>query len=651
MNINIDNIKNLDEFKIYEVLKHMFTSLYKDYDYIFTYEEFKEIVLDRIRNSKEDYLGNIDYNIYIKDLVNDYVKDIIVSYLNSDRQIDLINKYINKNFNNILDFKEAISCLKKLEYFLENYNIEMNPNMLFELINKNRIFSNLIELIVNKYHKQIVSGKLEYILDDYKLIVIIETYCSLNNIEIKEKEENYDDIDVDYSDSVRIYLNEIGKAPLLSYEEEIMLAKKVALGDEEARKKFIESNLRLVVTVAKKYTDMGMDFLDVIQEGNIGLAKAVDKYDVSFGCRFSTYATWWIRQCILRAIEEKSKTIRVPSHMYELFSKYKEVVQILSLKHDRSPSLNEIAREMGISISQTNKLYQLQADTISLNKLVGDEEDTELGDLIVDENTNLDYLNYSFLKEDVIQVLNSCNLKPKEIEVLTLRYGLYGKPRMTLEAIGKKMNVSRERVRQIEAKAFKKIRLSKQIDKLLAYMDDPDKILKNINNEKKKNNDEALNNNKTIYELFDGHSKKEIDLVISTLTIHEKELLRLRYGEDLNNPVFRELEKEYRDLFYNLLIPKIMKELKYKTAGPSPKTIYELMDEYSKKEIDYVISKLTTQERELIKLKYGDDLSHPIFGMMTKQQNQKFYNLMRKIRKYLNNNKTNIKVKKLRNKK
>ena len=252
MNINIDNIKNLDEFKIYEVLKHMFTSLYKNYDYIFTYEEFKEIVIEQIRKSKETYMGNVNYSKYIKDLVNDYVYGIVNSYLNSSEQID-INKYVDKNFNSVSNFKEAISCLEKLEYFLEIYNLEINPNMLFELINNNKIFSSSIELIVNNYHKQIVSGNLEYIIDDYKITVIIETYCVVNNIEIQEKEDNYDDIDIDLSDSVRMYLNEIGKIPLLSQEEEIVLAKKVALGDELAREKLMESNLRLVVSIAKKY--------------------------------------------------------------------------------------------------------------------------------------------------------------------------------------------------------------------------------------------------------------------------------------------------------------------------------------------------------------------------------------------------------------
>ena len=450
--------------------------------------------------------------------------------------------------------------------------------------------------------------------------------------------------DLTINDPVRMYLKEIGQIKLLTLEEEGELADRITAGDESAKNVLAEANLRLVVSIAKRYVGRGMLFLDLIQEGNIGLMKAVDKFDVTKGYKFSTYATWWIRQCILRAIEEKSKTIRIPSHMYVTFSKYNEAVQTLSIKYDRSPSINEIAKEMGISVNQVNKIHQLQVDTVSLNKIVNEDGDTELGDLIVDEDTENYYHNSSSLKSDIVELLNSCNLNPREVEVLVLRYGLSGDLPMTLGAIGEKFNVTRERVRQIEARALKKIRLSKQVKKLAVYMDNPDKVLKAIDNAKKTHSDKALENNKTIYECFEGYSTEKIDLVISKLSQEDKKILKLKYGDDLSSSC--ELSKEYRDKFYNLLIPKIMRELK-KSNRPKLRTIYQLLKEYSKEEIDLVISKLSKDEQELIKLRYGEDLNIPVHNIMDEKQNKKFYKLTHKMKKKLSDNRFKNNCKKL----
>ena len=642
MNISIDNIKKLDENDIYGVLRHMFTSLYKNYDYMFTEDEFKLMVLSEIKESKTTYLGDVDYNVYINDIVNDK----IISCLNSNKQVDIINKYINKNFNTVSDFKYSISCLKKLDYFLETYNLELNPNMLMELINNNKIFCESIELLVNKYRKQIVSGNLEYIFDDYRIVLIIETYCMINNIEIKEKEEVLaDDKDMNSSDSVKSYLNEIGKIPLLSREEEIELAKKVASGDELARTKFIESNLRLVVNIAKKNIGRGVDFLDLIQEGNMGLTTAVDRYDVNVGCKFSTYASWWIRQAIIRSVEEKGRVIRIPSYVYQKFSEYRNVERKLEIKYNRTPTIDEIAKEMKISVNEANRLYQLQADTVSLNKFVNEEEDTELVDLLIaDEDDTIDDVDYQFLKSDVNKLLNNSGLKPREIEIICLRYGLLNGVPMTLLAIGEKMNISRERIRQIEAKAIKKLKCSRHIGSLVTYMDDPEKIIKNINGERISHNEYILKTEGTIYEILKDYSSKEVNLVISKLTNEEKELLRLKYGENLNKPNYGILTKDQRYKFNVILLPKIRRMLKNGLKNFKNKTIYEMLKDYPSEDVDLVLKTLSNDDKELLKIRYGNDLRNPVYGKLDDAQRQDLYRIIYRLKKTLSNKEVAVKA-------
>lgn len=287
------------------------------------------------------------------------------------------------------------------------------------------------------------------------------------------------EIDVDASlpkniaveDPVRMYLKEIGKVPLLSADEEIELAKKMEQGDEEAKKKLCEANLRLVVSIAKKYVGRGMLFLDLIQEGNLGLIKAVDKFDWRKGYKFSTYATWWIRQAITRSIADQARTIRIPVHMVETINKLIRINRQLLQEYGREPSPEEIAKEMEIPEEKVREIMKIAQEPVSLETPIGEEEDSHLGDFIEDENVPApaEAAAFSMLKEQLFDVLST--LSEREQKVLRLRFGLDdGRPR-TLEEVGKEFDVTRERIRQIEAKALRRLRQPTRYKKLKDYLE------------------------------------------------------------------------------------------------------------------------------------------------------------------------------------
>ena len=292
-----------------------------------------------------------------------------------------------------------------------------------------------------------------------------------------EEEVELDKIDlsvpegVSIEDPVRMYLKEIGKVPLLSAEEEIELAKKMEQGDENAKKPLAEANLRLVVSIAKRYVGRGMLFLDLIQEGNLGLIKAVEKFDYRKGYKFSTYATWWIRQAITRAIADQARTIRIPVHMVETINKLIRVSRQLLQELGREPTPEEIAEEMDMPVDRVREILKISQEPVSLETPIGEEEDSHLGDFIQDDNVPVpaDAAAFTLLKEQLVEVLGT--LTEREQKVLRLRFGLDDGRARTLEEVGKEFNVTRERIRQIEAKALRKLRHPSRSRKLKDYLD------------------------------------------------------------------------------------------------------------------------------------------------------------------------------------
>lgn len=316
-------------------------------------------------------------------------------------------------------------------------------------------------------------------LTEYQIEICAEGEENEDNdgvIEIEEEPDlNIENIikeskDASVNDNVRMYLKDIGKISLLSLEEEQEISKRIAAGDEEAKRILSESNLRLVVSIAKRYVGRGLLFLDLIQEGNLGLMKAVEKFDYNKGYKFSTYATWWIRQAITRALADQARTIRVPVHMVETINKMARIERQLTLELDREPSDEEISKKMGLPVDKVVEIRKISQDPVSLETPIGEEDDSHLGDFLADELTMSpeEYTTYEILKEELKSVL--ATLTTREAEVLELRFGLFDGTCHTLEEVGKKFGVTRERIRQIEAKALRKLRHPSRAKKLKDFL-------------------------------------------------------------------------------------------------------------------------------------------------------------------------------------
>ena len=376
----------------------------------------------------------------------------------------------DKNENHEVKFIEKLNALKELAHTKKNVLEYQEINNFF--------------------------GDME--LDEEKMEKIIE-YLENNGIDVFQISDDKDDVDddiilgmeadgegneedienidlsvpdgVSIEDPVRMYLKEIGKVPLLSADEEVELAKRMEEGDAEAKKKLAEANLRLVVSIAKRYVGRGMLFLDLIQEGNLGLIKAVEKFDYRKGYKFSTYATWWIRQAITRAIADQARTIRIPVHMVETINKLIRVSRQLLQELGREPTPEEIAAEMNMPVERVREILKISQEPVSLETPIGEEEDSHLGDFIQDDNVPVpaDAAAFTLLKEQLEEVLGT--LTEREQKVLTLRFGLEDGRARTLEEVGKEFNVTRERIRQIEAKALRKLRHPSRSRKLKDYLE------------------------------------------------------------------------------------------------------------------------------------------------------------------------------------
>ncbi|NLK86963.1 MAG: RNA polymerase sigma factor RpoD [Clostridiaceae bacterium] len=353
--------------------------------------------------------------------------------------------------------------------------------------NRKSILKELVEKGKSKgmlTYKEIMDAFEEIELEPEQIEKIYETVENMGidvvgdiDAEVQEMQNTEEELDltlpegISIDDPVRMYLKEIGKVPLLSAEEEISLAIRMENGDNEAKRRLAEANLRLVVSIAKRYVGRGMLFLDLIQEGNLGLIKAVEKFDYRKGFKFSTYATWWIRQAITRAIADQARTIRIPVHMVETINKLIRVSRQLLQELGRDPHPEEIAKEMNMSVDKVREIMKISQEPVSLETPIGEEEDSHLGDFIPDDDVPApaEAAAFTLLKEQLLGVLDT--LTPREEKVLKLRFGLDDGRARTLEEVGKEFNVTRERIRQIEAKALRKLRHPSRSKKLKDYLD------------------------------------------------------------------------------------------------------------------------------------------------------------------------------------
>ena len=594
MELTFKKVQQLDSKQIYDLLLPIFNEIYSSFKFVnISAEDYYILVLNEITNSKKTYKDNKNYVNFIKKriifLLSKKVKEML---FNPETSFTLLNNYVTQEFVNISNYTNVMKHFDNLSKFLDKYNYVLSPDLLIELITKNTNFNKMIEVIFNKFKIQIISGKAEELFDG-NLSLAIDTYCMINNIEISEIEstiqENYDVSESEDIDIINMYLKEIGEKPLLSTEQQRKLAKRVSEGDTKARKLFIESNLRLVVNVAKRYVGRNLSFLDLIQEGNIGLMKAVDKFDASKEYKFSTYATWWIREAITRAIENHSKTIRIPSYMTGTINKLNRIQKQLTLELNREPTEAELAKKMDITEDKVREIFKISQDPLSLETPIFQDDDLHLGDFLKDESSISpeEYAINEVLKDEIEEVL--CTLTPREQEVLILRFGLYGGTCHTLEEVGNMFGVTRERIRQIEANALIKLRHPSRLEKLQV------KDYSCSSNEKK---GEKMKKFQSIYEYFNNYTKEQVDEMLTKLTDKDRQLLAIRYGQDLNNPVFSKLTKKESNRFYSALMPKMRKLLSNPTKEIKSRKPSQIKEEVKQPVVEQTNVELITKPTE-----------------------------------------------------
>lgn len=398
-------------------------------------------------------------------------------------KVDATSNPVNEKTENVADgdFKEEFSEEKKQELIKEliekgkNGKNKITYTTIADVLESADLDKNQMDDIYDLLMSKGIEIVSESEPEDFDIILDEEDLTEDPDAIIEEANE----IDLEASipkgvavdDPVRMYLKEIGKVPLLTADEEIELARRMENGDEDAKKRLCEANLRLVVSIAKRYVGRGMLFLDLIQEGNLGLIKAVDKFDYTKGYKFSTYATWWIRQAITRSIADQARTIRIPVHMVETINKLIRVSRQLLQTYGREPTPEEIAQEMGLSVDKVREIQKIAQEPVSLETPIGEEEDSHLGDFIPDEDVPApaEAAAFSMLKEQLVEVLDT--LTEREQKVLKLRFGLEDGRARTLEEVGKEFEVTRERIRQIEAKALRKLRHPSRSKKLKDYLE------------------------------------------------------------------------------------------------------------------------------------------------------------------------------------
>lgn len=605
--------QTLEFNKIYNKLLPSINRMFNSYSFLgLTNEQYIKLIKSFLleiyqKNSKE----GLDIESYLKKLktyIDVYIK---MSLKDSSTTNRIINNFINKKLNISTTAKENISQIQKLSSFLEKYEYIPTPDACVELIQSNPILSKLLKDIIDKNLDYIKRVGVEALDSSVIFITLIDVFCMLNNIEYK-KEEIDEEIEFDSSvlDQLGAYLIEIQK-PLLSAEEEKELAMKAAQGDSYAREKLIERNLKWVVRIARGYQNRGMELAELIQEGNVGLITAVDKFDYTKGYRLTTYSMHWIRQAIGRAIQEKAKAIRLPVHIEEKISKYRRTYIDLEKKLNRAPTIEELAKVLKTSVSSIEEILSYQHETVSLNSQIGDEEDTELANFIPSpESSPEEQYEKVELPEALQAILLKCNLKEREMAVLLLRSGIVGGNPKTLEEIGQMYGVTRERIRQIENKALKKIRRSSTIVSLAQLTSNPKRAMQNISTYREFYN--TFTNS-----LGDNRSLQRKD----TSQLHE-EIQEVQQQDTTcpSPPIMQSISPPQTPT----------KEVTLKKIPTPSRAMFTIFDKftqlgYTREEVLSVIPELSNQDKKRLNLRNGQDLDNPVISPFITEKDRNLY--------------------------
>jgi len=453
--------------------------LYSYYDFLgLTIEQYYKIVYSIIEKILKKLGNTSNFAMDLKIYINKYMYEFIKERLNNKSTFySIIDSFINKKFEHTDTFEEAFQDTIKLVQFFEKLDIQLDPDKMIKIIDTNEYLKDALHCIYNKYKLEISKGQSFKVSEHTILNQMLEIYCMLENIEVDNNEVELFKSNLELPDSVKTYLIEIGNIPMLSEKEKDILLYKIAQGDQEAKNRFIQANLRLVVSVTKNYQGYGLPLLDLIQEGNLGLMTAVERFNPNYGYKFSTYAIYWIKEAIFRAIAQKSKMIRIPTYVHDKIISYSKAIRTFYSEYGREPSIEEIAEKMSMSIKEIEKLLMLKDNAISLESSLDDDNPLlTLESLLPSEEDLEERIIDASLVEVVEKLLNNAKLKSREQEVIRMRFGLNCE-RKTLVQIGEMYNVTKERVRQIEHNAILKLRACSEITELLDYVDHPDEAM------------------------------------------------------------------------------------------------------------------------------------------------------------------------------
>ena len=485
-------MKKIEQMSIEEICNRFSSTLLEIYE-TFEFckvpkEKYNKIVYQEILKSLKDCLNFKDYESCIKNKIINRMEKIVKNKLICfDVALKIASNYINQYLVNPKTPEDALKNFDVLQLFFEKYSYTVNSSFLFQLTFRNVIYDNMLNLVLEEYKDIIDSRDYKNLFVNPLIILTIDAYLTQKQKD-KTNEPIFDDFDEkEFPDSVKLYLKEISKYPILSAKQERDYLIKIAKNDQVARQEFINSNLRLVVTIVKKYMDCGLPLLDLIQEGNIALIKAVDKFEISKNFRFSTYGIPCIESYIIRLIENTKQSVRIPIYLHKKINSYKKIFLKLCNTLGRVPTKEELAKEMNVSVLEIERYELLQNDVVSLNTIVDEDKATELQDFLFDKKHlgAEEIIVRNFLSIYMEEIFELSKLTKKEIEVVKFRYGFYGDLPLTLEEIGKMYGTTRQNIYKIHLKAIRKMRKLEKINDLAVYLANPDRALERIKELKK----------------------------------------------------------------------------------------------------------------------------------------------------------------------
>lgn len=651
----IEKLKLLNDDDIYKVFNSMISNLYKEYSYVgFDIDEFNNILINGIRVFIDNY-NNEEISL---DVIINYLNKIINKKINkklNNKEYDFIVNYFNNNIKYDNDFNNCLDELNKIGIYFLRLDYFPSMEIINEILDKCKDVVLIVENIFMHKTEEIIKGNISDVIDNINSISFIEIYCLRKHIEIRCNDTddiNIDDnISLDVRNTLKMYINEIPKY-VYTYEEEIRMFRRFKTGDLSAREDLIVHNLRLVLKVAYKYVNSGLELEELIQEGNVGLIQAIDRYDYEKGYKFSTYALWWIRQSINRFIALKGRSIKLPIKVYDVVTKYNRYIWLYQIKYSRKPTYEELSLLLGLSIERVKEIESYSQYPSSLNIIINDKN-KELGELIDNDEESLENIVFNEDSEKrVIDFIDSIDLKEKERYIIMQRIGLIDGKCHSLADIAKKINLTRERVRQYETRAIRRIIMSANGKKIVEFSDNPDYILKvlyelrkkysesNVKfkkfyiEEKKEINNEYSCDGKKLFEFMQINSEERkvfIKEEISKLDERKQALIYRMYGtslEEVNDDNLNGVEKRLLISIINTLRKQLAKKIQMELSEENLnnntfssaikrrniKSLYELLSiksDEGKELINKIIDNLSYDDRDLVYAYFGESFGKP----------------------------------------